>query len=91
MLKKGEIVKIQKGDNLLEVEIVDLINITVNRRWYEFDINAENDAPADYRIEENYIGKIVNNAGETLVGNVCKHLYVNDNDDIIATEIVSYI
>ena len=91
MLKKGEIVKIQKGDNLLEVEIVDLINITVNRRWYEFDINAEKDAPADYRIEENYIGKTVNNAGETLVGNVCKHLYVNDNDDIIATEIVSYI
>ena len=93
MLKKGEIVKIQKGDNILKIEIVDLVNITVNRRWYEFDINAENDeeAPADYRIEENYIGKTINNAGEICVGNVCKYLYVNDNDDIIATEIVSYI
>lgn len=94
MFKKGEKVKIQRGNDMVEVEIIGVVNITVDSQWYEFDINAENDeeAPANYRIEENYIGKTVNNAGETCICHVCKHLYVNNDDEIIATKnIVIYV
>ena len=85
MLKKGEKVKIQRGTNTIEVEIIGMVNITTNNRWYEFN------APADYRIEENYIGKITDRAGNIYIGQVCKYLYINDNDEVFDTEIVSHI
>lgn len=95
MLKKGEKVKIQRGNDTVEVEIIGVVNITVDSRWYTFDINLSTDseeAPANYRIEENYIGKTTNNAGETRICQVCKHLYVSNNDEIIATKnIVIYV
>lgn len=89
MLKKGEKVKIQRGTDMVEVEIIGVVNITVDSRWYCFDINLNansEEAPANYRIEENYIGKTTNNAGETYVCHVCKHLYVGNNDEIIDTK-----
>ena len=85
MFKKGEKVKIQRRTNTIEVEIIGMVNITTNNRWYEFD------APANYRIEENYIGKTTDCAGNICIGQVCKYLYVNDNDEVFNTEIVACI
>lgn len=95
MFKKGEKVKIQRGNDMVEVEIIGVVNITVDSRWYDFDINLNansEEAPANYRIEENYIGKTTNNTGETCICHVCKHLYINNNDEIFATKnIVIYV